>query len=197
VAVVIDHSSRRVTGFAIFKQNPSSVAMRTFLGRTISRSEAKPKYLICDKGSQFWCDGFKSWCRRRKTKPRFGALGPHGSIAVIERFHRTLKQHGMRRTLVPPHRDSFRNELKLFVDWYNEHRPNSALGGCTPNEVYHGERPANWRLRIEPRPAWPRRSRCAKPRTLVAGQPGARFDLAIKFVEGRRHLPVVTLKRAA
>ena len=39
---------------------------------------------------------------------------------------------------VPDGRAAIRNELNLFVDWYNEHRPNSALDGCTPNEVYHG-----------------------------------------------------------
>jgi len=37
----------------------------------------------------------------------------------------------------------------------------------------------------------------ARPQTMVAGQPGARFDLAIELIEGRRHLPVVLLKRAA
>jgi len=117
------------------KQNPSSVAMRTFLGRTISRSAATPKYVICDKGSQFWCDGFKSWCRCRKIRLRFGAIGQHGSIAVIERFNRTLKQEGTRRILLPLRPDRFRTELELFVNWYNEHRPHSAVAGCTPNGV--------------------------------------------------------------
>jgi hypothetical protein len=32
---------------------------------------------------------------------------------------------------------------------------------------------------------------------LVAGQPGDEFTLKIDFVEGRKHLPIVTLKRAA
>ena len=197
VAIVIDHYSRRVMGFAIFDHNPSSVAIRTFLGRTIARSHAKPKYIICDKGSQFFCGAYKAWCRRRQIKPRFGALGKHGSIAVIERFNRTLKQEGTRRSLVALSRDRFREELKLFVAWFNEQRPHSALAGCTPNEVYRGDIPANRRSRIEPRAGWPRRSRCAAPQTLVAGMPGTRFDLAIHFVEGRRHLPVVTMKRAA
>jgi len=85
----------------------------------------------------------------------------------------------------------------LIAGLYNEHRPNTALGGDTPAEVYNGKRPANRRPPIEPRAGWPRRSRCAGPQALIAGQPGARFELAIQFVAGRRHLPVVTLKRAA
>jgi hypothetical protein len=31
----------------------------------------------------------------------------------------------------------------------------------------------------------------------VAGKPGDRFDVRVDFHAGRRHLPVVTLKRAA
>ncbi len=31
----------------------------------------------------------------------------------------------------------------------------------------------------------------------VAGQPGDEFTLKIDFVEGRKHLPIVTLQRAA
>jgi transposase InsO family protein len=197
VAIVLDHYSRRVLGFAVFTDLPTSVAIRTFLGRTIRLAEARPKYVICDKGVQFWCPGFKAWCRRRKIKPRYGAVGKHGSIAVIERFIGTMKREGTRRLLIPLRRASFRNELQRFVAWYNEHRPHSALDGCTPDEVYHDLPPANRRPRCEPRPKWPRRSRCAKPQTLVAGQPGARFSLTIDFVQGRQHLPVVSLLRAA
>ena len=40
-------------------------------------------------------------------------------------------------------------------------------------------------------------SPCAKPRTLVAGQAGDRFCLDIKQLGGRRHLPMVSLQRAA
>jgi hypothetical protein len=31
-------------------------------------------------------DAFKSWCRSRHIRPRFGAVDEHGSIAIIERF---------------------------------------------------------------------------------------------------------------
>ena len=120
-----------------------------------------------------------------------------GSIAVVERFLGTLKREATRRLLVPMRRERFIRELHLFVGWHNEHRPNMALDGCTPDEVYYGLRPAHRRPRIEPRERWPRRARCALPQALVAGRPGARFELVGDFVAGRRHLPVVTLKRAA
>ncbi|HEY4760007.1 MAG TPA: hypothetical protein VIH42_05445, partial [Thermoguttaceae bacterium] len=57
--------------------------------------------------------------------------------------------------------------------------------------------PANRKLRYEPRAAWPRASPCAVPRTLVKGQPGARLELQVTFHKGRKHLPIVSLRRVA
>jgi len=77
-AVVIDHFSRRAMGVAVFKKQPTAIQVRTFLGRLYAK--AKPKYIICDRGSQFWCHGFKAWCKRKGIRPRFGAVGKYGSI---------------------------------------------------------------------------------------------------------------------
>ena len=198
VAVVVDHYSRRVMGITVFKAEPSAVAVRTFLGRTIATSGSKPKHLICDKGSQFWpCKDFKAWCNRKDIKPRFGAVGEHGSIAIVERFILTIKQVLAQLPLIPLRRESFCNELTMIIQWYNEHRPHDSLGGKTPNEVYDDCFPANRKPRIEPRAGWPRGSPCAMPQTLVAGKPGQRFEMAVDFHKKRRHLPILTLKRAA
>jgi putative transposase len=197
VAVVIDHYSRRAVGVWIFMGRPRSVVVRSFLGRMIAQASVTPKYLICDKDSIFWCGGFKSWCRRKGIRPRFGAAGKHGSIAVVERFIRTMKDEGTRRAMVPQRRTTFRTELKHFVSWYNTHRPHTTLDGKTPDEVYFSLRPANRQPRIEPRKRWPRVAPCAAPSTLIAGQPGDRFTLNVEFLGGARHLPVVSLRRAA
>jgi transposase InsO family protein len=127
VAVVLDHYSRRMMGFAVFARQPTSVQVRALLARTIHLAGRAPKYLICDKGSQFWCPGFKSWCKRRKIKPRFGAIGQHGSIAVIERFILTMKTLCTRVTLVPVRSAKMREELQHFQSWYNELRPHTTL----------------------------------------------------------------------
>ena len=197
VAVVIDHSSRRAIGFSIFMGRPRSVVVRSFLGRMIAQASVTPKYLICDKDSIFWCEGFKRWCRRKEIRPRYGAAGQHGSIAVVERFIRTMKDEGTRRAMVSQRRTTFRRELKHFVSWYNTHRPHTTLDGKTPDEVYFSLRPANRRPHIEPRKRWARVAPCAVPSTLIAGQAGDRFALNVEFLGGSRHLPVVSLRRAA
>jgi hypothetical protein len=71
------------------------------------------------------------------------------------------------------------------------------LTGCTPNERYYCRKPANRRPRWEPRAKWPRPSPCAKPNTLVKGQPGVTPTLEIEFVDDENRLPVLTLNRSA
>ena len=129
---------------------------------------------------------------------RFGALGKYGSLAVIERSIRTIKTECTRCLILVPYRfATFEHELALYFPWYNGQRPHTRLHGATPDEIYHGRRQAIRAPRYEPRPRWPRRSRCAEPQTLVRGQPGVRLELSVRFHAVRRYLPIVTLKRTA
>jgi transposase InsO family protein len=197
LALVLDQYSRRVMGFALFRQPPTSREVRAVLGRTIQTAGMAPRHLISDKGSQFWpTPRYKRWCRQHNIRPRFGAIGKHGSIAVLERAIRTIKD-GLNRIVVPTRRVAMIREMNGLIGWINQHRPHSSLGGKTPDEVYFRRFPAHRRPRIEPRPNWPRASPCAKPQVLVAGNPGARFHIEVEHLHGHSHLPVVTLRRAA
>ena len=167
--------------------------MRHFLGHSIAGTGRSPKYVVCDKGSQFWNDGFKGWCRRKKIRPRFGAVGQHGSIAVVERFILTLKNSYTRLILISPGKDVFRKKLQIFSLWYNEHRPHTALAGKTPHEAYYRLFGANKILRFEPRSRWPVRSPCASPQAAIRGKLGTRLVLHVRVLAGRRHLPIVKL----
>jgi transposase InsO family protein len=196
-AVAEDHYSRRIMGVSSYVKQPKSADIRAFLGRTIQKAKDKPKHLICDKGVQFHCEGFKDWCRRKNIKPRYGAVGRHGSIAVVERLILTVKCLLGCLLLVPFRREQFQKELSAIADWYNHYRPHTTLGSKTPNEVYYCWFPANRKPRFEPRATWPRGSPCAAPRTLVKGKPGVRLELQVTFHKGKKHLPIVTLKRAS
>ena len=137
--------------------------MVTFLGRLCPK--AKPKYVICDKGGQFWCAGLKAWCRRRKIRPDLGAVGRSGSIAAIECSIRTLKDEGLRRIVVPLRECTLRMEIDRRTACSSERRPNTALAGKTPDEAYPRIAPANRRPRWDRRKRWPCGASCAKPET--------------------------------
>ena len=185
-------------GVAVFESQPNCQSMCCFLGRTIAKAKKTSKYIVCDRGSQFDWEAFRKWCKRKGIKPpRYGAIGKHGSVAVVKRFILTLKTILGCLLLVPYRRDRFRQELLAIVEWYNRYRPHATFGGQTPDEVYYRRFPANRKPRHEPRKAWPRGSPCALPWALVRGKPGAEFTLEISFHRGRKHLPIVNLKRAA
>ncbi len=195
VIAVIDHFSRACLGFAVFDAPPSSEQVTGFLNRLIAE-RGKPKHMISDKGPQFDCDNYKSWAKGIGIKLRFGKIGMHGSIAVIERFFHSLKDEWMRVIRMPCDLTEFREELALYVTWYNLYRPHTTLGGRTPVEVFEQQDPANEESRFEPRARYPRGSPCAAPQTLIKGEPGTRPVLEIGFLEGRKHLPIVSLKAA-
>ena len=92
---------------------------------------------------------------------------------------------------------TFQQEVGAIANWYNACRPHTWLGGRTPDEVYYGRYPANRKPRLEPRDRWPRGSPCARPWALVRGKAGARLELEVTFDAGRKHLPIVTISRAA
>ena len=190
-------ATQTVMGFAVFRQEPSSVDMRAFLGRTIRQSTAKPKYLISDQGGQFTCPGFKAWCKRRDIEPRYGSPGKLAANAVLERFFRSLKEEWLRRIAIPLRREAMRKMVSLCIAWYGEHRAHQGLYGRTPNEVYHDRTPANEKPRLEPRPRWPKGSSCASPQAKLKGSAGVKLRLEVTYYGNQKELPIVALKRVA
>ena len=184
IGCAVDHYSRSVLGFAVFKTPPTSSAVRAFLGRIIRRTKACPKYIVCDKGVQFTSAGFKAWCKRKNIRPRYGAVHRYGSIAVIERFIKSLKEEWHRRLIIPLRVGSMRADLSAYPYWFNEHRPHQSLDGRTPLEVYKDLVPASQRRSVE-------------PRAKRLAHRVVRLTLAVTDHEGRRHLPIIELKRAA
>ncbi|MSP26267.1 MAG: transposase, partial [Myxococcales bacterium] len=168
----------------------------SFLDQAIAKAKAAPRAIITDQGVEFG-GAFRRWCRMRGIRPRHGAVGEHGSIAIVERFIRSVKSECTRRIIVPFHLPAMRSELGCYAPWFNEHRPHEGLHGRTPLEVYSGRPPANEAPRFEPRDDWPQKARCAAPSVPVSGKVGARLVMTVGRLERRAHLPIVTLRRTA
>ena len=152
------------------------------------------RLLITDAGPQFQ-DEYRQWCGALGVTPRRGAVGKSGSIAVIERFFRSLKAEMLARLkLTPANAAVLGEEIQAYLVWYHEHRPHQGLGGLTPRERLRGGVPARKRRRREPRADYPlaRGSPGGLPRRAARG-----LVLVHRCVEGREHLPVVKLRDAA
>ena len=195
IFVVLDHYSRKVVGFAVFDEQPSSEQVCAALDCAVERVGEAPKYTVADQGTQFR-GAFLAWCERHGVKARFGAVGRYGSIAVLERFMRTLKSEALRKIIVPLRLDSMCSAVGLAVSWYNEHRPHEALGGGTPAEVYDGLLPANQQARLEPRARYPASGPCAGVQAPIRGYVES-LELRVDGYHGESHLPVVSFRDAA
>ncbi len=104
-------------------------------------------------------------------------MGKHGSIAVIERFIRSLKDECARRIVIPLNIGEMRTEIYLYAVWYNMCRPHQGLNGLTPNQRYRGISRA--------------------PPLNLKEQKDMKLELHVSYLEGRQHLPIVELKQAA
>jgi transposase InsO family protein len=183
VAAIVDHFSRKVVGFHVFRRAPTAKQVVDLLELTIACEGRAPTHIVSDQGVQFR-QAWRVACQAHGIQPRFGAVGQSGSIALIERFWATLKREWMRRILVCCDLNRVREDLRVYFAWYNHRRPHSALGGATPHEVHAGEHPAREAPRFEPR------RRIAAAAKLPAGAPkrvagrrGQRLELV---VESRR-----------
>ena len=56
----------------------------------IGKTRASPRSIIADQGTEFG-RVFRRWCRRKGIRPRRGPVGEHGSLAIVERFIRSMK----------------------------------------------------------------------------------------------------------
>jgi len=197
-ALVMDHYSRRCMGFALFKKQPTSLQVLRFLDRVIKQAGRVPKHLVRDQGPQFTDKAFQKWCKRKLgKKPRYGAVGQQGSIAVIERFVRTFKDTYLRKITIPYDSDRMRSEMTVFIQWYNAFRPRESLERAAPLELYENHIPANKTSRYEPRKHWPGKASCAQPKVPVKGRCGVKLELVISFMDDHRKLPMAELKEAA
>jgi len=174
--LALDQASRAVMGFAVFRTWPDSREVAAFLKRASRSSRSRPKVIVTDKGVEFTSRPFGRLCRSLGSHQRLGAVGKHGSIAIIERFIRSMKTEGTRRILVPVRLGQMRRELGYYVAWYNEHRPHSGIRGLAPIEVLTGNRPAVLKPRFEPRRLNPRRGE------ITRGYPGARLKPTLQEV---------------
>lgn len=99
--------------------------------------------------------------------------------------------------MIPNTKPQFRVELALFAEWHNQWRDHEGLDGATPDEIYYRRRPKHKSPRWEPRENWDRGSPCAGPNTLIKGKPGVKLTLEVDCLGGRKHLPVVQVRKAA
>jgi hypothetical protein len=116
------------------------------------------------------------------VKQRFGAVGRNGSIALIERLWRTLKDTLGLRLLRPSVADDLLEKIEIGLVHYAHFRPHQALGGATPTEIYFGQTPAHLSAIPPPR---------GRP-----GEGAMDSPFRVEYLDAERLLPLLVRKAA-
>ena len=133
--------SRFPLAFGIFRSEPSARQVLDVLERAM-RKHGRPRHFVSDQGSQFTAAVFRETLDALGIRQRFGAIGQYGSIAVIERFWRTLKELLGVRLWPPLSKAHLVARTELALAYYSHYRPHQGLRGATPAEVYNDVEPA-------------------------------------------------------
>ena len=203
VVVVVDHFTRAFVGFGVFKKPPTGAHVTRVLKRAALDAGTAPAHIISDRGAPFMSSDYDEWCTQNKVRQRYGAIGQHGSIAVVERFIKTLKREHLRRVLVPLSHRELVASIADYQRWYNLHRPHTFNDGLTPDEKRRAApHPISLR-RIEPRERYlpgDQLLQCGKRYPIDQTDTHVvRADLVlhVEHFNGHRHLPIFTLRAAA
>jgi len=171
VGAVIDAFSRKVLAIGVVRGAPDAVFACRLLRRAIAR-HGVPRWFVSDKDPVLRAGAVRDLLCRHGIRRRFGAVGRHGSISLIERTWRSMKQEYARHLFLFETVSRLEASVMRWARWFNAERPHQGLGQRTPDDVYR-ERP-------------PKRAR-----DLTAG------TLSVRFLDGDRRLPILRLHRAA
>ena len=138
VLVAIDHFSRKVMCIAPL-EGPNAGWIIEAMERAM-RKHGAPKHMISDQASVFTGGVFAQLLKQWNIKPRLGAVGRHGSIAVTERVIKTLKYEWLRCVPLIKGFDHLSRLCGELETWYNAWRPHMALEGFRPDDFYYSRK---------------------------------------------------------
>ncbi len=171
VGAVVDGFSRKVVALRVAPREPTALFAVRLLREAV-RAFGAPAHLVTDHGKQFTAHMFRKAVRSLGIRPRYGAVHRHGSIAVVERWWKSMKvEYARGLHLFRPLR-AIEAKLRAYVRWFNEERPHQGLGQRTPDEVHFRKVTA---ARVVP----------------------LRAELVAEHVDNESELPVLRLRRAA
>jgi transposase InsO family protein len=177
LAVVLDVFSRAPLAARVFFQEPTGHDMAEILTSAALRF-GSPRHSVSDQGVQFRSGTFRNALARLGIRHRFGAIGRTGSIALVERFFRTLKTVAGLHSRPPLLRRDLEHRLALAFLYYLWLRPHQGLAGATPADVLLG--PKGSRTVVPP------------PR----GRPGEQSQVSLGFelrhLDREKHLPYLS-----
>jgi len=135
IAAILDAFSRMPLALRVYRTEPCAADLASLVLCAVRRS-GRPRHFVSDQGEQFTATAFTSVLDALHVRRRTGAIGKKGSIAVVERWWRTLKHALQLPFFRPLTQQALEERVAYFVSHCSFHRPHQALGGRTPAEAF-------------------------------------------------------------
>jgi putative transposase len=137
IAAVLDAFSRAPLAVRVFAGEPTAPDVVALFESAVRR-HGRPRHVVSDQGTQFAAELFAQALERCGVRQRFGAVGHKGSVALIERFWRTLKEALRLPLFRPLTQADLQRRVVFAVLHYTFYRPHQGLARATPAEVLFG-----------------------------------------------------------
>jgi len=176
VGASFDVFSQMPLSARVFSREPNSAEVARFVSGT-ARRHGRPLHFVYYRARCFTGQLFRRKLRRLRVKQRFGAVDKKGSLALIERLWRMLKDTLGLRLLRPLVAEDLMEKIEMALVHYAHFRPQQALGGATPAETSFGRTPAHLSAVPPPR---------GRPRERPAATP-----FRVEYLDSEQRLPVL------
>ncbi len=171
VGAVIDAYSRRVLAIGAIRGAPTG-AFGVMLFRRAITSNGSPRWLVSDQDPVLRGGLVQRFLTRSGILRRYGAVGKSGSIGLIERFWRSMKEEYVSHLFLYRSTKALGVRLERYRRWFNGERPHQGQGQRTPDDIYY-----------------------ARPEEPTRDVTGGR--LHVRFRDGDLRLPILRLRNAA
>ena len=140
LVAIMDWATRKVLSWRLSNTLDAGFCVEA-LGEALARYP-KPAIFNTDQGSQFTSAAFTDLLKDAGVEISMDGRGRCMDNIFIERLWRSLKYEAV---YLHEMTDGFVAERVIgdWLDFYNDVRPHSSLGGKTPTEIYAGNRPVD------------------------------------------------------
>lgn len=128
---VIDDYNREALDIEVDFSLPSERVIRTL--NQIIEWRGKPKSIRMDNGPEYVSHKLKEWADRLGIALVYTQPGNPQQNAYVERFNRTVRYDWLSQDIFET-LEEVQNKATHFCWYYNNERPNMALGGITPKQ---------------------------------------------------------------
>jgi putative transposase len=141
LVAIMDWATRKVLAWRLSNTMEADFCIEA-LEEALARFGA-PEIFNTDQGSQFTSPRFTDMLKNAAVRISMDGRGRWMDNVFIERLWRSMKYECVYLHAFETGSE-LRGGLARWIDFYNAHRPHSALAGQTPDEAYHQNAPSPW-----------------------------------------------------